>query len=324
MHIFGFLLLFFILELVYFKIADRFNIIDKPNHRSSHTAVTIRGGGVIFCVAALVWFFFNRLEYPYFIGGLLAIALISFLDDILTLNNKIRLSIHLFAVLLLFWQWQLFSFPWYWLVVGLIFVIGTINAYNFMDGINGITGLYSLVAVVTLYYIDYKLVDFIDQDLLLLVGLSLVVFNFFNCRKKARCFAGDVGSVSIAFILVFAIGQLIIVTQNFAYILLLLVYGLDAATTIFFRKLRGENIFEAHRSHYYQFRVNQAKKPHLWVASGYALVQLLVNILVINLIEVSLMWMLLLFFCSLFLFLALRFVMEGKDRLLASNVKKLK
>jgi len=308
----------FALEIFYFKIADHFNIIDKPNHRSSHTTVTIRGGGIIFTIAALIFFFTFGFQYPYFILGLFLISLISFLDDIFTLNNKIRLSIHLFAVILMFYQWQLFSLNWYWIPVALIFVIGTINAYNFMDGINGITGGYSLLVIATLYYINEQVVSFTSSDLLIIVGLSLLVFNFFNFRKKAKCFAGDVGSVSIAFIIVFLIGLLVIQTQNFNYILLLLFYGLDAVTTIVFRVIRKENIFEAHRSHFYQFLSNEKKWPHLVVVSIYILIQLIINVLLIALVGKDLLTALFLIVTSGIIFLVVRFTTEGKDRLIKS------
>lgn len=68
----------FILELIYFKIADRFNIIDKPNERSSHTQITLRGGGIIFYFGALLFFIISDFQYPYFILGLTLMALISF------------------------------------------------------------------------------------------------------------------------------------------------------------------------------------------------------------------------------------------------------
>ncbi|RZK67698.1 MAG: glycosyltransferase family 4 protein [Pedobacter sp.] len=308
-----------LLELIYFKIADRFNIIDKPNHRSSHTSVTIRGGGVIFSLAALIYFFGFGFAYPYFILGLLLISLISFLDDIFTLNNKVRISVHLIAVLLMFYQWGLFSLTWYWIPIAIIFVIGTINAYNFMDGINGITGGYSLVAIGTLYYLNEKVVAFTSSDVLITIGLSLLVFNFFNFRKRAKCFAGDVGSVSIAFIIVFFIGQLIIQTQDFNYILLLLSYGLDAASTIFFRAIRKENIFEAHRSHFYQYLANQLKWNHLVVSGLYMGIQLLLNVMLIFLVGNSLWSALLLLIASGVLFLIIRFSVEGRERLLHLN-----
>ncbi|GAA4205125.1 glycosyltransferase family 4 protein [Pedobacter jeongneungensis] len=312
------LIALFIIELVYFKVADHFNIIDKPNHRSSHTTVTIRGGGIIFTIAALIFFFTFGFQYPYFILGLFLISLISFLDDIFTLNNKIRLSIHLLAVILMFYQWQLFSLNWYWIPVALIFVIGTINAYNFMDGINGITGGYSLLVIATLYYINEQVVSFTSSDLLIIVGLSLLVFNFFNFRKKAKCFAGDVGSVSIAFIIVFLIGQLVIQTQNFNYILLLLFYGLDAVTTIVFRVIRKENIFEAHRSHFYQFLSNEKKWPHLVVVSSYILIQLIINVLLILFVGKDSLTALFLIVTSGIIFLVVRFTTEGKVRLTKS------
>lgn len=308
----------FILEIFYFKIADHFNIIDKPNHRSSHTTVTIRGGGIIFTIAALIFFFIFKFQYPYFVLGLFLITFISFLDDIFTLNNKVRLGIHLLSVLLMFYQWNLFSLSWYWIPIALIFVIGTINAYNFMDGINGITGGYSLLAIATLYYINEHVTSFTSSNLLITVGLSLLVFNFFNFRKKAKCFAGDVGSVSIAFIIVFLIGQLIIQTQNFNYILLLLFYGLDAVTTIVFRVIRKENIFEAHRSHFYQFLSNEKKWPHLVVVSIYIFIQVIINALLIKFIGNDLLTALFLIGMSGIIFLVVRFTTEGKDRLIKS------
>lgn len=305
----------FVIEFLYFKIADHYNIIDKPNHRSSHSVVTIRGGGIIFGIAVLLFYLFFDFQFPFFTIGLFLITLISFLDDIHTLNNKIRLSIHLVSVLLMFYQWNLIAFPWYWLIIAGIFVIGTINAYNFMDGINGITGSYSLLAIITLYYINASIIKFTSSELLIIVGMSLLVFNFFNFRIKAKCFAGDVGSVSIAFIIVFLIGQLIMKTGNVVYILLLLVYGLDAIFTILFRLIRKENIFEAHRSHFYQYLANQLKWNHLLVSLLYFLVQLLINGLVIFYVKESIPLMLILILISSVLFLVVRFLVEGKGRL---------
>lgn len=306
----------FVLEIVYFRIANNFNIIDKPNARSSHQAITLRGGGIIFSLAAIIFFFAFKFQYPNFIVGLFLISLISFLDDIFTLNNKMRLGVHLLAVVLLFCQWQLFSLSWYWIPLALIFVIGTINAYNFMDGINGITGAYSLLAITTLYYLNQFIISFTSSDLLITIGLSLLVFNFFNFRKKAKCFAGDVGSVSIAFTIVFLIGQLVIKTQNFNYILLLLFYGLDAVTTIVFRVIRKENIFEAHRSHFYQFLSNEKKWPHLVVVSIYIFIQLTINAVVLFFIRNDSLSALFLIGVSGMLFLVIRFGMEGSNRLL--------
>lgn len=187
-----------------------------------------------------------------------------------------------------------------------------------MDGINGITGGYSLLTIGSLYYINQYVVGFTSNGLLLVVGLALFVFNFFNFRKKAKCFAGDVGSVSIAFIIVFLIGQLILKTHHVSYIFLLLIYGTDTAFTVFFRKIRGENIFEAHRSHFYQHLSNQRKYSHLLVSFLYIVAQLLINVLLISLTDETMIYTLLLFFVFIAVYLSLRFKLEGKNRLLVS------
>ena len=274
-----FAVLFLLLELVYFHIADRYNIIDHPNERSSHSEVTVRGGGGIFPTAAILFFIFFHFQYPWFLLGLLSIALISFLDDILTLNSKLRLAVHLIAVGLLFYQWGLYDLPWYWVIMVAIFVIGTINAYNFMDGINGLTGLYSLAVMLSLMVLNTSL-PFIDGDFLIIISLSLIVFLFFNFRKKARCFAGDVGSISIAFIILFIFGVLILRTEEFIYILFLAVYGADSVLTIFLRVCKKDNIFQPHRTHLYQLLSNEKGFSQRTVSVLYAVLQLAINFLI--------------------------------------------
>lgn len=270
-----------ILELLYFKIADRFNIIDKPNERSSHSTVTLRGGGIIFYFGALIFFILSGFQYPYFFLGLTLMTAVSFLDDVFTLSNKIRLLIHFSSVLLMTYQLDLFSMPWYYLLITFIIVVGVINAYNFMDGINGITACYSLAVGTLLMIVNHQL-NFIEQDLLSYTLLGVLVFAFFNFRIKAKCFAGDVGAVAIAFILLFALGALIIKTGNVIYILFLSVYGIDAVWTIVRRLIKKENIFEAHRSHLYQFLGNEAKVNKLMVSFCYGLIQFLIGLLVIQ------------------------------------------
>src|SRR5690606_28164777 len=211
-------IILFVLELLYFKVADRFNIIDKPNERSSHTAITLRGGGIIFYLGALVYFLLSGFQYPWFFLGLTLMTLVSFADDIMTLSNRIRLGIHFLSVLLMAYELQVFSLPWYFLLVTFIVVVGVINAYNFMDGINGITACYSL-AVGGLLMLVNNQIGFVAQDLLAYTMLGVLVFTFFNFRTKAKCFAGDVGSVAIAYILLFALGALIIKTGNLLYFL---------------------------------------------------------------------------------------------------------
>lgn len=271
------LALLFIVELIYFRVADKYNIIDKPNERSSHQRITLRGGGVVFYFGVLSYFFVSGL-YPWFVAGLTLIAVVSFVDDVRSVSSKLRLIIHFTAMLLMFWQWGLLDFPWWYIAVALVVCTGIINAYNFMDGINGITGGYSLVILGALAYINSYIVQFVENDLIYTIIAAVLVFNFFNFRKKAKCFAGDVGSVSIAFILLFLIGLLVLKTNDLSYIILLAVYGVDSVLTIIHRIMLHENIGQPHRKHLYQLMANELKVPHVLVSAIYMVTQILILI----------------------------------------------
>lgn len=269
--------LLFALELFYFKIADHFNIIDKPNQRSSHTSITLRGGGIIFLFGVGLYAAFFGFQYPWFLLGLSMIAVISFIDDVHSVSNKYRIIVHFTSMLFMFYQWGIFTESRWWIaLIALIVCTGIINAYNFMDGINGITGGYSLAVLIPLAVINYH-TAFIDMNLIWASIVSVIIFCFFNFRKKAKCFAGDVGAVSIAFLILFILGDLIITTGNLWYILLLSVYGVDSVLTICHRIILHENIFDAHRKHAYQLMANELKMPHIFVASFYMVLQLAIS-----------------------------------------------
>ncbi|MBN9709486.1 MraY family glycosyltransferase [Bacteroides cellulosilyticus] len=270
------LVLLFVAELFYFRVADKCNIIDKPNERSSHSRITLRGGGIIFYFGALAYFLSNYWEYPWFMLALTLITFISFVDDVRSTSQGLRLVFHFTAMALMFYQWGLFSLSWWWIIIALIICTGIINAYNFMDGINGITGGYSLVILGALAYINSEITTFVEPALINTVLCSVLVFCFFNFRKKAKCFAGDVGSVSIAFILLFLIGKLIIKTEDFSWIILLSVYGVDSVLTIIHRLMLHENIGLPHRKHMYQLMANELKIPHVGVSLIYMGAQALV------------------------------------------------
>ena len=290
-YIFLFLALV-VIELLYFKIADKYNIIDRPNERSSHTRITLRGGGIIFYFGALAYFLTNQFEYPWFMLALTLVAFISFVDDVKSVKQGIRLLFHFSAMALMFGQWGLFSLGWGWLLLALVVCTGIINAYNFMDGINGITGGYSLVVLAALAYVDEVLVPFVEADLIYTVMMAVVVFCFFNFRRKARCFAGDVGSVSIAFILLFLLGKLVIETGDLSWIVLLVVYGVDSVLTIIHRLMLHENIGEPHRKHLYQIMANELRVPHVAVSGLYMAVQALIIVGYLNCLEFGFWYML--------------------------------
>lgn len=271
------LALLVLLELAYFRIADRLNIIDKPNMRSSHTSVTLRGGGIIFLFGMWLYAAFFGFKYPWFILGLTLVGIISFIDDIHSLPDSIRLVVQFTAMFLMLFQFGILNLNDWWMVlIALIVSVGIINAFNFMDGINGITGGYSIAVLLPLIYLNFEN-EFISMSYLYVTGISLLVFCFFNFRKKAKCFAGDVGSISIAFIILFALGKLILKTEDFSYIVFLAVYGADTVLTICHRIQLHENIGQAHRKHAFQIMANELLIPHTAVSSLYMTIQLIIS-----------------------------------------------
>lgn len=295
---FAVFLVLFVLELVYFKIADRYNIIDKPNHRSAHTEITLRGGGIVFPIAFLLFFITStwgklvhlpvhaqaaeNQNYLLFGIGLLSLCTISFLDDLYDLSSKIRIVFHIISVSFLLAFLNAFVMLPIWAIPVLyILIIGILNAYNFMDGINGITGLYSLVVLGSLLYVNQNMVSFVDRDFIIYPVLACLVFLFFNFRKKAKCFMGDIGSMGVAFWVVALISLLMMKTGEIKWILFLAVYGVEVISTILERLKLKENIFEAHRRHLYQLLANEKKISHLKVSILYATIQLIVNAIVI-------------------------------------------
>lgn len=270
-------ILFVILELVYFKIADFFNIIDKPNHRSSHTTITLRGGGIIFPIAVVVAFIMGYVSVPILMAvGL--VSIISFVDDIYPLPTLPRFLSHLIAVVLLLYDLNLFGIEFWIIPISIVLLIGWINAFNFMDGINGITVLYAMVSLLTFGYLYQNENQF---PVFILMGISCLVFGFFNIRKKAKTFAGDVGSISMAVFLAYFMLKLIFEKQQIGYLLFFSVYGIDAIVTILYRIKNKENILQPHRSHLYQYLSNEMQWSHVSVSLLYAVIQLAINCCVI-------------------------------------------
>lgn len=296
------LLLF--LELVYFKVADRFNIIDKPNERSSHKTLTLRGGGVIFLLGTWLYAAFYGFQYPWFLAGLTLVAGVSFVDDIRSLPDSVRLVVQFAAAAMAFYQLDILHLDMWWMVIlALVVYVGITNVYNFMDGINGITAGYSLAVLMPMMLVNWRggsstslgmtgielgMTEglFVDPALIVVTILSVLVFCIFNFRPKgkAKCFAGDVGSIGIAFIILFILGNIIFKTGDITYLMLLVVYGIDACLTIVHRILLHENLGEAHRKHAYQLMANELKIGHVKVTSLYMAMQLVISLVFIYMI----------------------------------------
>ena len=278
-------------ELVYFKIADKCNIIDKPNERSSHSTIVLRGGGIIFSLSMIAWAVLMVVQgndfTPYipFLVGLLMVAGISFVDDIHSLPDSLRMVVQIVSILLMFWSIGLFGAfdSWIWTVltilIALFFCVGATNIINFMDGINGITAAYGFAMLLPIALLNHNM-GFIDESYLIVAIIGLIVFSIFNFRPKgkAKCFAGDVGSIGIAFIILFALGKLMLATLDVTWIVFFLVYGIDGSMTIFHRIMLHENLGQAHRKHAYQLMANELKMSHVVVSLLYMAMQLVVSL----------------------------------------------
>ena len=282
---------------IYFAFAFKYRIIDKPNDRTSHRKLTLRGGGIIFPFVFLLFtgheVLFN--DYPFYLNtapkpnfwlfglGLLLICTISFIDDIIDLSSKIRLLFHFVSVSLLLYFLNLFHLLPIWAIPLCYFVIvGILNAYNFMDGINGISGLYSMVLLCSLWFVNEYLVEFVKPDFIIYPILATGVFLYFNFRKRAKCFLGDIGSMGIAFWILALLGLLIIKTGEIKYLLFLTIYGVDVTATIVERIKLKENILKPHRRHLYQLFANEKNIDHRLISFAYALFQVIICIIIIK------------------------------------------
>ena len=323
--------LLLILELLYFRIADKCNIIDKPNERSSHSTIVLRGGGIIFMLGLWIWSWIYGFSYPWFLAAVTLIAGVSFVDDIRSLPDLVRLVAQFVAMgLTLF---ELFCMPGqflesasWWMVVafvvmGMVIFVGASNIINFMDGINGITGGYAAAVLVPLLIVNEGAmlkavngaVSFVPSSLIITVLLADVVFCLFNFRQKgkAKCFAGDVGSIGIAFLLLFLIGGLVMMTGDVTYFIFLLVYGVDGCLTICHRIMLHENLGEAHRKHAYQLMANELKIGHVTVSLIYMGIQLVISLGFIYLIPNTIVahWV---YLVGMFVMLAVAYVLFKK------------
>ena len=202
------------------------------------------------------------------------------MDDIRSLPDSVRLVAQFAAMVMMFYQLGILHWNMWWMVlVALVVCVGAADVINFMDGVNGITGAYALASLVPLALLNAGM-GFVAQSLIYVVILADVVFCFFNFRPKgrAKCFAGDVGSIGVAYILLFLIGALILATGDITWLIFLLVYGVDGCLTIGHRIMLHENLGEAHRKHAYQLMANELSIGHVKVASFYALLQLAISL----------------------------------------------
>jgi len=306
-------------EILYIKIALAKNIKDTPNHRSAHTTPTIRGGGIIVFISVLLYIIFFPVdkEILFFALALSIVSIVSFVDDLISLSSKFRILCHLSAFTIMFYALDMIQLNGFYLLFTYALSLVFLNIYNFMDGINGITFLNALVTYSTLLFINKNYIVFVDSNLLIVLIIATLVFGFFNFRKKAICFAGDIGSIAIGFSIIYLVIKLYIETNSILVFLVLTVYLLDGGWTIFERLLRKENILIAHKRHLYQLLANDLKWSHLEISFLYFLFQLIVNIvLVFSLVKKWNGWIVFLtmFLLSTFIYFGIKFKVLEKIR----------
>lgn len=269
--------------------AIRHQVLDIPNHRSSHTVPTPRGGGLAIVLITLggmavlaIWE--PRLQtsplLAYLAGGLL-IAGLSWMDDLRPLPSALRFLNQAVAALLILvfcGSIQEVRLPflgivdldWLGFVLSFLWIVGLTNAFNFMDGIDGIAGAQAVVAgaswLMIGFFLDLPAVAFVA---LLVTGSSLG-FLYHNWAP-ARVFMGDVGSAFLGFS--FAVIPILALRADPGLLVSgTLVVGLfvfDTSLTFLSRLMRGERVFSAHRSHLYQ-RLVRLGSSHAAVSLMYA------------------------------------------------------
>lgn len=263
---------------IYMALAKKYQIVDVPNKRSSHQAVVVRGAGVVFPIAVIVAGLISQVSLA-FVVGMAVLAIISFADDVKSMAAGLRLSVHFIGTVLILLAANFFQLHALTVAACLIIATGILSAFNFMDGINGITGAYGLGVLASFLLIHSLALASLQLpiQLMLVMMASLVAFLFFNFRKRALCFAGDVGSVCLAAFLIYLLAIAIYSTRDFRWIGFISIYGIDSVITILFRLARRENIFQPHRTHFYQFLANEHQVPHLWISLAYGVLQLVLN-----------------------------------------------
>lgn len=281
----------FLLTAIFRSYAIKKNILDVPNERSSHCSPTPRGGGV-----AIVITFMMLLIYAYLIRAIpfthfisfslvgLFVAAIGFMDDRNNLPARWRLLGHFLAAIWgLFWVGGLPNLEFFGIevqlgvvgyVLAVLYLVWMLNLYNFMDGIDGLASL-EAICVCGGMCIVYLLVGVYELIVLpLSLAMAVMGFLFWNF-PPAKIFMGDAGSSFLGILLGLLSLQAVWHSPKFlwCWLILLGVFIVDATVTLCCRFFRGAKIYEAHRSHAYQFASRRFGK-HLPVSLGVCVINI--------------------------------------------------
>ncbi len=329
---------FIIFTLMYIRIAHFYKIYDHPVGRSSHLNRTITGFGVFVLFGLLLY----SVAFPYtlksfFIIGLLMISTISYIDDLVFVKHFIRLVFQIFALILMAIELPfnyMLDFEKIPLIIAIVILgIGVLNAFNFMDGINGMLGLTNLVILLSFLWLNSNSVDvqgnqisFIRNEFLYTYIIGVSIFLGLNLRRKAIVFAGDTGSIALAFIILYLMLNLIFKTGNYAYFLLFAVFGIDAGLTVIFKLLLRENIFVPHRDFLFKKLVHVGKYKHVNISIIYASLQALINVIVIALplqgrlsAQLSILFIFTITLCAVYIFIRNKYTKKRVIRIRESE-----
>lgn len=284
------------------RYASGMGMIDNPNQRSSHLNPTPRGGGIGLVPAFIFAAIWSGVPFSFWLSVLL-LSMISFYDDFSPLSSRSRLVAQLLLAFLIVAGGQGSLSPWDLLLVPfwVLFITGTSNFYNFMDGINGIAGLTGIASFGLLAEFSYLQTGSADPVVLALLFacVGFIPFNF----PYARVFMGDVGSVLLGFS--FA-GFVFIYSQDLPAFLCLVsflfLFYADTFTTLLFRLYAGERLTQAHRRHLYQVLCNEGGITHWKVSLGYFLIQILVGVMMLVAWQGGMIWQIMLLCICSFVF----------------------
>jgi Fuc2NAc and GlcNAc transferase len=291
-YILAFILTFFGVEL-FRRWGLKRQILDIPNERSSHSAPTPRGGGIIFVGVCLGFYIIWNLKYGIwsYIFGAILLAAISWIDDLKSVPSILRFAVHFISAGLIIYGlggFEVVHFPYFGdiqlnyfaLPFTLLWIVWLTNAYNFMDGIDGIAATQAITAGIGWFLLGFKYEIPFAAFFGLILALTNLGFILHNW-SPAKIFMGDVGSAflgfSFAFLPLLAAKESSQNAQKFAFIgiLFVLPFMFDTVFTLIRRLLNGEKVWQAHRSHLYQ-RLVIGGYSHRFVTTLYGIISLLI------------------------------------------------
>ncbi len=269
-------------EMLFLLLARRSGFVEvKYREAGADTRKPLKGAGIIFWVAALLYAIFNPSEFAWwFFGGITLVAAVGFWDDARIASTWARLILHLAAASIAFHVTGVFEeITWWNVVVAYVGFIGVLYTFKFMDDAHGMTGLYSLSVLLPLLFINHYTETLTGEDFLAYPILAASVFLVFNLGK--RSVTGDVGSLSVGFWITTALIMLITETGDWIWIGLVMVHGVDTIMTMGHRTFLRKPLLKREKLHFYQVMTNELRLDERLVSIVYTVIQLGISALLI-------------------------------------------